>query len=977
MLNNLHYSKGWMYVPSKISGIVISKTLPALSAFIVFIFISNQLAFATVCSGFRTQTQGGWGADPHGGNPGVYLHDHFASAFPGGLTIGCGGNTLTLSTAQDVTDFLPSGSTPSALPSGNTLNPGESYNNVFAAQLVTATLNVGFDNTDATFSSNSIHTQDLYITSGIFTGWTISQLIAQANSEIGGCSSTYSLSDLNDALDDFNNNYDDGTQNQGFLSCTPPVGSLSIQCSSVNGTCANGKVASASVSATGGTTPYTYSWSNGATTSSITNLAGGTYTVTVNDAAGHSQSCTSTVTVISCCNVTNPGEISGNEAHCGSYDPSAISSVSGGSGGVGVVKYEWRISTDNFSTSNVIAGATNSTYDPGTITQTTYYRRGAKSDGCTDYLNSNIITKTVYNNPSAICTPVDGNCSNNLQGSVSVSASGGTPDYTYAWSNGATTSSIEHLPAGPYSVIVTDAHSCTATCSSNVSIASCCNVTNPGEISGNEAHCGSYDASAISSVSGASGGVGAVQYEWLISTDNFSTFSVIAGATNSTYDPGVITQTTYYRRGAKSEGCNDYVVSNIIVKTVYGIPVISCSSTDGDCHNEFNANAGVTVDGGTGPFSYTWSNGQTTSTIDHLESGSYTVIVTDIHNCADTCSSTVTKYTPVTVDQTHVNVSIHGGNDGSINITPNGGTSPYTYLWNDGATTEDRTQLSPNTYSVVVTDAHGCTGSATITIEDQPCNLTVNAGPDVSKCHGATTQLNATASQNEVTYSWSPTTGLNNSHIANPISSALATTTYTVTVTAPNGCTASDAVVVTVYLIIKSKIKLSPNHQGCGAQCVKLQTPYNAGWTWVWKKDGVIIPGATNYTYCACQSGSYRVWVSNSYGCLHVSAPYVVNIPPQKLDEPETQQQASEVPFTVWPNPATTLVYVSFSNKISMDATIQLVDISGRILATKRGDETTDGVAVSFDTNEVAPGMYFVELLQGNTRQVKKVIITR
>jgi hypothetical protein len=70
------------------------------------------------CSGFRTQTQGGWGADPHGQNNGVYVHQNFDGAFPSGVSIGCTGATLSLTSAQAVTDFLPSGSSPATLPAG-------------------------------------------------------------------------------------------------------------------------------------------------------------------------------------------------------------------------------------------------------------------------------------------------------------------------------------------------------------------------------------------------------------------------------------------------------------------------------------------------------------------------------------------------------------------------------------------------------------------------------------------------------------------------------------------------------------------------------------------------------------------------------------------------------------------------------------------------------------------------------------------
>lgn len=167
---------------------------------------------------FRTQTQGGWGANPNGNNPGVYVANNFATAFPNGLTIGCN-NTLKLTSAAAVRDFLPSGSTPSALPAGNMVDPGGTYTNVLAGQLVAATLSIGFDNASATYSASTIPLGSLVIASGTFQGMTMNQMLAIANQVIGGCATNYSFSEVNAALTSFNENFVDGSANQGYLLC--------------------------------------------------------------------------------------------------------------------------------------------------------------------------------------------------------------------------------------------------------------------------------------------------------------------------------------------------------------------------------------------------------------------------------------------------------------------------------------------------------------------------------------------------------------------------------------------------------------------------------------------------------------------------------------------------------------------------------------------------------------------------------------
>lgn len=168
----------------------------------------------------RTQTMGGWGAKPAGKNPGRYMHDNFAGAFPGGLTIGCE-NTLTLSNAAAVTNFLPSGTTPRALNAGSLTDPGQTYRNVLAGQLVALTLSVGFDLHDPNFGAGASHLADAVIAAGPFHGWTVQELLDEANRFIGGCASSFDANQLNTALDMVNNNFSDGV-NAGFVTCEIP-----------------------------------------------------------------------------------------------------------------------------------------------------------------------------------------------------------------------------------------------------------------------------------------------------------------------------------------------------------------------------------------------------------------------------------------------------------------------------------------------------------------------------------------------------------------------------------------------------------------------------------------------------------------------------------------------------------------------------------------------------------------------------------
>lgn len=165
---------------------------------------------------FRTQTQGGWGASPNGNNPGVYLHANFAGAFPNGLTVGCN-YTVEFTSAQAITNFLPQGGTPATL----TTNYSDpiSQTNVFVSQVTALTLSVEFDQYDANFGASSTLLKDLVIGQGALAGLTVEQVLAEANSALGDCSSTYSVSALNNTVSAINQNFIDGTIDNGYLVC--------------------------------------------------------------------------------------------------------------------------------------------------------------------------------------------------------------------------------------------------------------------------------------------------------------------------------------------------------------------------------------------------------------------------------------------------------------------------------------------------------------------------------------------------------------------------------------------------------------------------------------------------------------------------------------------------------------------------------------------------------------------------------------
>lgn len=163
---------------------------------------------------FRTQTQGGWGSNPNGNNPGAYLQSNFGTAFPNGLVVGCN-NTITLTSAQAVARCLPEGGPPRAL-TQNFIDPTNT-GSVLSGQVIALGVSLGLDDAIPSYSSSVIALRDLQVASGPFAGFTVGDLYDLANEVLGGCNTTVSASQLNNAISSINQNFVDGNSAGSFL----------------------------------------------------------------------------------------------------------------------------------------------------------------------------------------------------------------------------------------------------------------------------------------------------------------------------------------------------------------------------------------------------------------------------------------------------------------------------------------------------------------------------------------------------------------------------------------------------------------------------------------------------------------------------------------------------------------------------------------------------------------------------------------
>ena len=289
---------------------------------------------------------------------------------------------------------------------------------------------------------------------------------------------------------------------------------------------------------------------------------------------------------------------------------------------------------------------------------------------------------------------------------------------------------------------------------------------------------------------------------WQRSLDNII-WNDLTGEIALTYNPPVLTTTTYYRVRTIDGGATPCgtVYSNIITITVPPLlqPSIS-TQTNVLCFGEATGSATATAIGGTPIYTYSWNTVpvQTTATATNLVAGTYMVTVTDANNCSKPVQVIITQpAASLEVNTTQVNVFCYGSTTGTATANPTGGTGPYTYSWNTTPVqnTKTATGLAAGTYIVTVTDANLCTVPASVTISQPAAGLTVTTSQVNVLCYGSTT---GTATANPLggsgiyTYSWN-TTPVQNTKTA----IGLAAGTYIVTVTDENSCTFPASVTIT------------------------------------------------------------------------------------------------------------------------------------------------------------------------------------
>ncbi len=579
---------------------------------------------------------------------------------------------------------------------------------------------------------------------------------------------------------------------------------------------------SISTSVSSGTGPYTYAWSNGATTANLNNLPAGQYCVTVTDAIG----CIDT----ECFNVNelgaNPVTITPtNQTICPGETVTFTAS--------GASSYSWSATGGVFNTTT----AQTVIYTmgmPGTYTITV---NATDANGCASMANATVV---VANPPSISGNTNDATCGAN-NGSVSTSVSSGTGPYTYAWNNGATTANLNNLPAGQYCVTVTDAIGCIDT--------ECFTLLESGDLSVSldpmNPFCQGADNGMVTANPTYSG-TGSLTYTWNTGATTNKISNLAAG--------------TYCVTVTSTDGCEDTACTTLTApEAVVADAIIGAAGC-----NQANGNIKLTVFGGTAPFTYKWDNGDTTRDIEGLAAGVYCVTICDALGCTFTGCFTVDGGVDFTSSISTTDATCYGGSDGSATVSPTGGSAPFTYLWNTGATTATINNLSPGNYCATVTDIFGCSAVSCADVSaPDPVDISIASTNTTCGLDNGTLSVSSTNMISSILWS--------NGATANTLSN-IAAGTYSVTITNTNGCTASGSTTVSVSNDIA--VDISPSNSTiCPGEEVMLTgtSSLSPAVSYSWSATGGNLSSlnTSGTTYTMMMPGVYTITldVQNAEGC--------------------------------------------------------------------------------------------------------------
>lgn len=529
-----------------------------------------------------------------------------------------------------------------------------------------------------------------------------------------------------------------------------------ISATSTNATCFGANNGTATVSFSGNPTA-TFSWSpNVSSGSTATGLAPGVYIVNVNDPGGCSGADTVTI--------TEPTQLvlamSGTDATCSGATDGTSQVIA--AGGTGAYTYTWNTNPPQYTSSaqNLPAG--------------TYSVTVVDANSCSA---SDIFT---VNQPQALAITIGTapeTCSN-ANGAATANVTGGTAPYNYSWNTSPPqlTQAATGLAAGNYTVYVQDANGCQLSLGTTIVMPSAVSIQ---AVTTTDVLCnGGNTGSAVALIQG---GVAPFNYNW--------TTPAFSGNTANNVPAGNYSVTV-----TDSNGCS--FSQNFVINQPTLLTFANVSEVDVLCFGDATGAAFAAVSGGVPPYNYVWTGtNSNTGDAPDLPAGTYTVTVTDQNNCVITQSYNITQ--PPVLDAVSTgDVICLNSNSGTASVAVTGGVTPYNYNWNPPvSTSSSAVNLDGGYYTILVTDANGCTFNTALSIQESTIPTITSVEIENVDCFGNATgsiSLNIQGGTSPLTFNWNPTTAANSA-----TADSLVAGNYFVTISDVIGCFSSQAFVIT------------------------------------------------------------------------------------------------------------------------------------------------------------------------------------
>jgi gliding motility-associated-like protein len=467
------------------------------------------------------------------------------------------------------------------------------------------------------------------------------------------------------------------------------------------------------------------------------------------------------------------------------------------------------------------------------------------------------------------------NCNGGNDGTATVSVSGGTPGYTYAWAPaGGNNATATGLAPGNYTCTITDANNCVLT--------ETFTITQPGMLTATVSQVnilcnGNTTGSATVNVSG---GTPSYTYAWLPTGGNNATATGLAAG-------------NYTCTITDANGCTLQENFTLVQPTA-----MAATTTQSDiaCYGDATGSASVSVSGGTPGYTYQWMpSGGNTASATGLSAGNYTCTITDANQCVLVQNVNITQpASALAASTTHTDVSCTGAGNGSATVTVSGGTPAYTYQWAPGGgNAATANNLNAGTYTCTITDNNNCALADTVVINDAVSLVALDSQVNVS-CYGdsnGSAIVSVSGGTPPYNYQWIPFGG--NTGTANGLPAG----SYTCTISDANNCGLSSTVLITEPALLAAVASatdiLCRNATGIIIVNVSGGTaPYTYSWAPV---------NSTGNIAAALDAGTYTCTVTDAGNCSDTVTATVNNLSnPLNADfsyEPVNPQPGENISF--------------------------------------------------------------------------------